>query len=84
MALAAFLSSAESHAQVAPSTWIQLAPGGGAEVRAVVSGACPGVEFDGAPKPVAMAERAAANPNFPTICSLGLPEGVKSVRVIMP
>ncbi|MGZ6022310.1 MAG: metallophosphoesterase, partial [Rhizomicrobium sp.] len=32
----------------------------------------------------AMAERAAANPNFPTICSLGLPEGVKSVRVIMP
>ncbi|MGZ5937247.1 MAG: metallophosphoesterase [Rhizomicrobium sp.] len=83
-ALAAFLSSAESHAQVAPSIWIQLAPGGGAEVRAVVSGACPGVEFDGAPKPVAMAERAAANPNFPTICSLGLPEGVKSVRVIMP
>ena len=65
------------------SAWVQLVPGGGAEVRAVVSGPCPQVSTDSAPQRVAMTERAAADPNFPTVCSLALAPGTKSVQLTM-
>ncbi|MGD0191180.1 MAG: metallophosphoesterase, partial [Rhizomicrobium sp.] len=61
--------------------WVQMAPGGGAEIRAVVGdGACPAVTIDGAAIP--MRERAAPDQNFPVrVCALALPKSAKSAAL---
>ncbi|MEI9996997.1 MAG: metallophosphoesterase [Rhizomicrobium sp.] len=77
--------------QVAPvagyrtqAAWIQLGPGGQAEVRAVSAGGCPFVVFgDAAKSDVPMVIRASATADFPAVCSLPIPSGVKRVSVAM-
>lgn len=61
--------------------WVQFAPGGGQEVRAVTAAAaCPSVTVDGAV--VAMTERAPPNTYFPVrLCSLVLPAHARSATL---
>jgi hypothetical protein len=61
--------------------WVQMAPGGGTEARAVFQGeSCPSAEIDGAP--VAMQTRAAPDAKFPvTLCSLALPAAAHRLTV---
>lgn len=86
LGLILFVSLAASSADAAPgqilSHWVQMAPGGGAEVRAVTSGdACPSVVIDGATLP--MRERAAPDANFLVrVCTLTLPKGAKSATLL--
>lgn len=63
------------------AAWVQLVPGGGAEVRAVTPGACPRIEFGVATATLAMAVRSAPDQDFPTVCSLVVPPGANSVRL---
>lgn len=81
-ALAAWLPAA-AEAQ-SPPVWLQLSPGSGAELRAVVPGACPTVTWDSSGAATPMLERAAADANFPRMCSLAIPAGVQTVHVSMP
>ncbi|HEY5047021.1 MAG TPA: metallophosphoesterase [Rhizomicrobium sp.] len=62
--------------------WVQMAPGGAAEARAVVSGAvCPALEIDGVPAP--MRERAAPDSKFPVrICALTLPKAARRATLL--
>src|SRR5271165_6441084 len=57
--------------------WVQMAPGGVAEIRAVVGGpSCPALVLDGAT--TLMRERAAPDANFPVrVCALTLPKAAK-------
>jgi hypothetical protein len=75
---AAAVPAAAADAPAVLARWVQMAPGGEAEIRAVVSGAsCPAVVLDGAPAP--MRERAAPDTNFPVrVCALTLPKAAKS------
>src|SRR5579871_727389 len=83
-ALAALLLPVASHAHpAAQSVWVQLGPGGTAEVRAVVPGACPAVTFDVTAAQSAMTLRSPPDANFPAVCSLAIPSGVKSVSVVL-
>lgn len=83
-AVAAFVLLSGARAQpVASSAWVQVVRGGGAEVRAVVHGACPGVEFDAASPRATMSERAAIDDNFPTVCSLAVPSDAKLIRLFL-
>jgi len=61
--------------------WVQFAPGGGQEARAVTAAAaCPSITVDGAA--VAMAERAPPSTYFPVrLCSLILPTHAKSATL---
>jgi hypothetical protein len=77
-----FAALAASTASAAPAHvlvhWVQMAPGGGAEIRAIVGDEmCPAVTIDGAAIP--MRERAAPDQNFPVrVCALTLPKAAKS------
>jgi Calcineurin-like phosphoesterase len=61
--------------------WVQMAPGGEAEARAVVRGSvCPALAIDGTSSP--MRQRAAVDKDFPVLlCSATLPRGAKSASV---
>lgn len=63
------------------SKWVQLAPGGEAEARAMVRGsACPNATVDGASVP--MRVRAAADDKFPALlCALTLDRTAKRVSI---
>jgi len=66
----------------APATaWVQYAPGGGAEVRAldVAGKGCPETLADG--KPLALTVRAAATKDFPALCAAMLPDHIASLTV---
>jgi hypothetical protein len=62
--------------------WVQMAPGGEAEIRAVVGNApCPAVVIDGTNFP--MPERAAPDSKFPVrVCALTLPKTAKSASLL--
>lgn len=64
-----------------PATaWVQLAPGGGAELRSITTSVtCPAAAADGAA--LALAVRATGNGTFPTVCAAPLPPGAKAVTV---
>ena len=65
-----------------PATaWVQYAPGGGAEVRAldIAGKGCPQALADG--KPLALAVRAAGTKDFPALCAATLPEHIASLAV---
>ena len=73
-----------SRADAAPAGlvhWVQLAPGGAAELRAIARGtSCPDALIDGVS--YAMAQRAAPDANFPQVlCALTLPAAVRSVAL---
>ena len=61
--------------------WVQLAPGGGSEVRIVTSAtACPTVTVDGAA--LATTERAPPNANFPErLCTAPIPANAKTASL---
>lgn len=64
------------------SSWVQMAPGGLAEARAVVQGAsCPAIRIDG--RNVPMRERAAASATFPQIlCTATLTPAMRHVQIL--
>jgi len=69
------------------ATWVQLAPGGGAEIRSVAVGGCPEIVFDqpkeGPSVPrVQMLVRAGSSAEFPFVCSLPIPAGTKRIGVV--
>lgn len=65
----------------AAAAWVQYAPGGGAEVRAIATatGGCPAATVDGKAMPMAL--RAAATADFPAVCALMLPVHAASLSV---
>lgn len=66
----------------APATaWVQYAPGGGAEVRAldVAGKGCPQALADG--KPLVLAVRAPATTDFPALCAAMLPAHIATLTV---
>jgi hypothetical protein len=71
-----------AHAQELVARWVQMAPGGMAEARAVVQGtACPKATIDGAP--VAMQARAAADEKFPVLlCTVTIAPGTKHAAIL--
>jgi len=73
--------AAESVQSPIQAKWVQMAPGGQAELRAVVTGlACPPVMIDGAS--TSMRERAAPDTSFPVrLCALTLPKAAKSLTL---
>jgi len=76
LTLAPFCASAEilSH-------WVQLAPGGAPDVRAVVSDAvCPAVSTGG--KRIPLQTRAEPNGKFPRLCSLVLSKDTKAASLL--
>jgi len=75
---AAMVPAAAADAPDVLARWVQMAPGGEAEIRAVTGGpSCPAVVLDGASEP--MRERAAPDTNFPVrVCALTLPKVAKS------
>ena len=64
------------------SRWVQLGPGGQAEVRVVVTGdACPAIAIDGRETPMQL--RAARDLDFDvSLCSAAVPADAKSVSVL--
>ena len=64
------------------SSWVQMAPGGLAEARAVVAGkACPGIQIE--KQKLAMRLRAPATAVFPNLlCAATLPETVSTVALL--
>jgi hypothetical protein len=64
------------------ASWVQMAPGGEAEVRAAVdNGTCPPVVIDGSQR--IMRERAAPDGNFSIrLCAATLPQDAKSVVIM--
>ena len=76
-ALLVSLSPIAEAATPVPVHWVQLGPGGAAELRAVASTAsCPDVTVDGAD--YRMTERAAPDANFPqALCALTLPPAAR-------
>jgi len=59
------------------SHWVQMGPGGVAELRVVTSSTCPGITADG--REMALQSRAEPNANFPRLCSVALPPSIKDV-----
>ncbi len=82
--LLAALAGPSARAADAPllAHWVQMAPDGYAEVRAVVSGpACPALLLDGAQTPMRL--RAAPDAKFPVrVCALTLPRTAKSATLL--
>jgi hypothetical protein len=77
--IAAFTSQANG-APAASVHWVQLGPGGGAELRAVVAAAqCPSALIDGIQ--YRLVERAAPEANFQRICALTLPAGARNAEL---
>ncbi len=74
-ALLTGLSPIAQAATTVPVHWVQLGPGGAAELRAVANGpACPDVTLDGAD--YRMTVRAATDGNFPQpLCAITIPAG---------
>jgi hypothetical protein len=71
-----------AYAAAAPPAWVQLVPGGGAEVRTLVGAGeatCPTLVADG--KDIALAVRTTGDANFPTVCSAGVPAGSKALSL---
>jgi hypothetical protein len=64
------------HAQTM-SHWVQMGPGGAAELRVVANGTCPGITVDGHEVP--LQTRAEPDANFPRLCSVTLPAAAKQV-----
>jgi hypothetical protein len=64
------------------SSWVQMAPGGAAEARAVVVGkSCPEITID--KQKLAMRLRAPGNPAFPNmLCTATLPKAAISAKVL--
>jgi hypothetical protein len=64
------------------SSWVQMAPGGVGEARAVVAGkSCPAITVDG--QKLAMRLRAPGDPAFPDLlCAVSLPKGAKTAAVL--
>ncbi len=61
------------------SHWVQLGPGGVAELRVVTSGPCPDIIADGKPSPLQI--RAEPNASFPRLCSAALPASAKEIAL---
>lgn len=64
------------------SAWVQMAPGGAAEARAVLAGkSCPEIVIDGQKR--GMRERAAASAEFPDLlCAATLPQAATTVAIL--
>jgi hypothetical protein len=64
------------------SAWVQMAPGGAAEARAIVSGkTCPAAVFDG--RKVAMRVRETGDPSFPDmLCAVTLQPNLRTVSIL--
>lgn len=80
--LLAFLLPSFAHAQTGAilSHWVQLGPGGIAELRAVTeTPSCPDIVADR--RRIALHVRAAKDADFPLLCSLELEKGVKSASL---
>jgi hypothetical protein len=79
---AAASPAADADAPAVLARWVQMTPGGEAEIRAVVSSAsCPAVMLDGASIP--MRERAAPDTSFPVrVCALTLPKSAKGAVLL--
>ncbi len=73
-----FLAPFAAHAQTT-SHWVQIGPGGVAELRAVTSGHCPEAVIDGQRSP--LQGRAEADANFQRLCSIILSPHVKEVSL---
>ncbi|MDE1938660.1 MAG: metallophosphoesterase [Alphaproteobacteria bacterium] len=79
-ALAAAAIALPAQGQQVQSAWVQYAPNGAVEARAVVAGdACPAIAIDGAQSPMRL--RAAGDAIFPTVCSAPVPKGAKAVSL---
>ncbi|HXC56719.1 MAG TPA: metallophosphoesterase [Rhizomicrobium sp.] len=82
LAVAALLAPAAAPA-AEPSIaagWVQLGPGGAAEIREIVNGRfCPEATVNGAP--LSMTPRAAASADFQLVCSAPLPANAKSLAI---
>jgi hypothetical protein len=80
--LAFVLVSSAANAEELLSRWVQMAPGGVAEARAVVRGTvCPTALIDGASVP--MQTRAAPDENFPVLlCTVTLSPGAKHASIL--
>ncbi len=80
LAAAVVLVSLPAQAQPVQSAWVQYAPDGAAEVRAVTAGdTCPVLAVDGVDGPMTI--RAAGDANFPTVCSAPLPAGARTAAI---
>jgi hypothetical protein len=76
------LLSDPAWADSVPPAWVQLVPGGGAEVRTLVATGettCPTLVADG--KDLALAVRTPGDTNFPTVCSAAIPTGAKALAL---
>jgi hypothetical protein len=83
LALALTLAAVSARAHDEPAAWMQFTSGGTLEVRAVTTGACPSVTFDGTSR-TTMFARAGFDANFPSVCSLAVPPKTKTVQMEMP
>jgi hypothetical protein len=77
--LTAILVQAAAAAYGAPAAslhWVQIGPGGAAELRAITAGAdCPSATIDGVS--YRLVQRAAPDANFQRICAMTLPAGAR-------
>lgn len=75
------LAPAANAATAVPVYWVQLGPGGAAELRVVAEGAsCPDIAIDGRSYPTTV--RAAPDANFPqALCAITLPSGVRQAAL---
>ncbi|HEY3776927.1 MAG TPA: metallophosphoesterase [Rhizomicrobium sp.] len=82
LAFVALAISAQAGRAELLSGWVQMAPGGLAEARAVVRGtSCPAVRIDG--RDIAMRERAAADAAFPQLlCTATLTPAMHRVAIL--
>jgi len=67
-----------THAQTV-SHWVQMGPGGAAELRAIAGGTCPEAIVDG--RRMALQDRAQPDANFPRVCSIALPASTGQVSL---
>src|SRR6185437_16561451 len=70
------LVSLAAHAQTA-AHWVQMGPGGAAELRVVTSGNCPSITADG--RKIALQTRTVPDASFPRVCSTVLPPSAKQI-----
>ena len=81
--LTAILAQAAAAAYGAPAAsvhWVQIGPGGAAELRAITEGAdCPTATIDGVS--YRLTQRAAPDANFQRICAMTLPAGARAATV---
>ncbi len=71
---------AAAPAPAVDAAWIQYGPGGSIEARAVVAApGCPRARIDGVEH--RMQVRAAANPDFPTICRIAVPRAARAIAI---